>query len=232
MLSLDDGVSLPETPAFRTDMEQFLVSVARREARRSWPTRRALIAVAAGGTAVAIAIGAAVAYGRSGVPARVEAGAVHVHLADFSVDTNAGGTVAVTLSQAQILDPDALRLALAQAGIPARITPDSVCYNSVPDRSALFHAVALQKPGPGGASDVIITPSRLPAGSTLAIGYVHPPSAAGGGLAKPFFSLLTAGAPVICSSSPPPPSKMPVPAPPPGSKEPVPAGGVPGPAAS
>jgi hypothetical protein len=232
MLSLDDRAALPETPAFRTDMEQFLVSVARREPRRSWPTRRALIAVAAGGAAVTVAIAAAVASnGTSGAPGRVEAGAVHVHLADFSVDTNPGGTVAVTLSQAQILDPHALRQALAQAGIPARVTPDSVCYNPVPDRSALFEAVAMQKLRPGEASDVVITPSKLPAGSTLAIGYVHPPSAAPGGLAKPFFSLLTAGAPVICSSSPPPVSKEPVPAPPPGSKEPVPAGGGPGPAA-
>jgi hypothetical protein len=154
-----------------------------------------------------------------------------VHLADFSVDTNPGGTVTVTLSQAQILDPNALAQALAQAGIPARITPDSVCYNPVSDRTALMQAVTFNRPGADQAADVVINPARLPAGSTLAIGYVHPPSAAPGGLAKPFFSLLTAGAPVTCSTNPPPVSKEPVPAPPPGAKVPVPAAENPTPAA-
>jgi hypothetical protein len=115
-----------------------------------------------------------------------------------------------------------LRRALAQAGVPARITIDSFCYNPVPYRSALLQAVTFNRPGPGEGSDVVITPSKLPAGSTLAIGYAHPPA---GGPGKPQFELLTAGAPVTCTSSPPPVSKEPVPAPPPGSKEPGPAGG-------
>jgi hypothetical protein len=140
---------------------------------------------------------------------------VHVHLADFSVDTNPGGTVTVTLSDAQILNPDALRQALAQVGIPAKITPDSFCYNPVPDRSALLQAVAFHRPAPGEAFDTVITPSKLPAGSTLAIGYAHPPA---GGPGKPRFDLLIAGAPVTCTSSPPPVSKGPIPA----TGEPVP----------
>jgi len=211
MFSLDDRPALPETPAFRAAMEQFLVSAARSEPRRSRPTRRALIAAAAGAAAVAVAIGATVASnGTSGAPGRVEAGPVHVHLADFSVDTNPGGTVTVTLSQAQMLDPDALRQALAQAGIPARITPDSFCYNAVPPPERALEAFALNRPGPGEASELVITLSKLPAGSTLAIGYAHPPD---GGPGKPHFDLLTAGAPVTCSSSPPPVSKEPIPAP-------------------
>jgi hypothetical protein len=211
MSSLDDRPALPDTPAFRAGMENFLVSAARGEPRRSRPTRRALIGVAAGVAAAAIAIGAAVlSNGTSGAPGRIQGGPVHVHLADFSVDTNPGGTVTVTLSDAQILDPNALRQALAQAGVPARITPDSFCYNPVQDRSALLQALTIEKPGPGEASDVVITPSKLPAGSILAIGYVHPPA---GGFAKPHFDLLTAGAPITCSSSPPPVSKGPTPAP-------------------
>ena len=209
MFSLDDRPALPETPAFRDDMEQFLVSVARREPRRWRPRRRALIAVAAGGAVAAVAIGAAVAFnGTRGAPGRVESGPVHVHLADFSVDTNPDGTVTVTLSQAQVLHPDALRQALAQAGIPAKITVGSFCYNPVPDRDALFRAVTMDRPGPGEVSDVVITPSELPAGSTLAIGYVMT-----GDIGKAHFDLLTAGAPVTCSSSPPPVSKKPIPAP-------------------
>jgi len=125
---------------------------------------------------VAIAIGATVASnGTSGAPGRVDAGPVHVPLADFSVDTNPGGTVTVTLSQAQMLDPDGLRQALAQAGVPAKITPDSFCYNPVPRPGRALEAFALSRPGPGEASHLVITLSKLPAGSTLAIGYAHPP---------------------------------------------------------
>src|SRR6516164_3703631 len=209
MFSLGDRPALPETPAFRAGMEQFLVSVARGEPRRSRPTRRALIAVAAGAAAVAVAIGAVVASnGTSGTPGRVEAGPVHVHLADFSVDTNPGGTVTVTLSDAQILDPNALRQALAQAGVPAMVTPGSFCYNPVSDRTALLQAITFNQPGPGEASDVVITPSNLPAGSTLAIGYFQPFADEPG---KPYFDLLIAGEPVTCSTNPPPVSKVPVP---------------------
>jgi hypothetical protein len=223
MFSLDDRPALPAAPAFRADMEQFLMSVARSEPRRSRPTRRALIGVAACGAAAAVAIGAAAAVeGSTGAPGRLEASPVHVHLVDFSVDTNPGGTVTVTLTDAQILDPDALHQALARAGVPAKITPDSFCYNPVPNRGALLQAVAFNRPGPGEASDVVITPSKLPAGSVLAIGYAHPPA---GGPGKPFFDLLIAGAPVRCSTNPPSISKEPVPAPPPGSKEPTPAAG-------
>jgi hypothetical protein len=210
MFSLDDRPALPETPAFRADMEQFLVAVAHRERRRSRPTRPALIAVAAAAAVAAIAIGAAVtSNGTSGAPGRVEAGPVHVHLADFAVDTNPDGTVTVTLSQAQILDPDALRQALAQAGIPAKITIGSFCYSPVPpDRDALSQAFTMERPGPGEVSVVVINLSKLPAGSTLAIGYVM-----NGEIGKPHFELLTAGAPVTCSSSPPPVPKEPIPAP-------------------
>src|SRR5262249_35357521 len=208
--------------------EQFVVSAARREPRRSRQMRRALIVGAAGGAALAIAIGAAVASnGTSGTPGRAEAGSVHVHLAAFSVDTNPGGTVTVILSQAQIVDPNALRQALAQAGIPARITVGSVCYNPVQNRSRLLEAFALSKPGPGEASKLVITPSKLPAGSTLTIGYLM-----NGAVGKPFFSALAAGAPVTCSSNPPPVSKQPVPAPPPRSKEPPESPGDPVPATS
>jgi hypothetical protein len=211
MLSLDDRPALPEIPAFRADMEQFLVSEARREPRRSRPARRALLPVTAAAAAVAVAIGAAVVSDHtSRGPGRVEANQVHVHLADFSVDTNPGGTVTVTISQAQILDPDALRLALAQAGVPAKITIGSFCYNPVEDRDALFQAVDPRKPGTGQAASVVITPSKLPAGATLAISYVVAPD---GGHAKPFFSVLTAGAAVTCSTSPPPVSKGPIPTP-------------------
>jgi hypothetical protein len=186
------------------DRRRYVLSAAAtgKEPRSSRPKRRALIAVAAGAAAVGVAIGAAVASnGPSGAPGRGEVGQVHVRLADFSVDTNPGGTVTVALRLAQkILDPDALRGALAQAGVPARITVGSFCYNPVDNRDALDQAVAFQKSS-GGEVDVVITPSKLPAGSTLAIAYAVPPLHTSAD--PPQFSLLTAGAPVTCSSSPP-----------------------------
>jgi hypothetical protein len=203
--SLDDRPALPETPGFRADMEQFLVSAARREPRRSRPTRRARIAGAAGGAALAVAIAVAVASnGTTDARGRAEASSVHVHLVDFSVDTNPGGIVTVILSQAQMVDPDALRQALAQAGIPARITVGSVCYNPVQNQNPLLEAFALSKPGPGEASKLVITPSKMPAGSTLTIGYVM-----NGAFGKPLFSVLAAGAPVTCTSNPPDLSREP-----------------------
>ena len=210
MFSLDDRPVLPETPAFRADMEQFLVTVARREPRRSRPSRPALLGVAVSAAAVAIAVAAAVvSTGASGGPGDVAAGGVHVHLADFSVDTNPNGTVTLALSEAQILNPDALRQTLTQAGVPAMVTVGSFCYNPVvPDRDALSQAFTMEAAGPGEAAVIVINPSKLPAGSTLAVGYVM-----NGAIGKPHFELLTAGAPVTCSSDPPPPPDKPILAP-------------------
>src|SRR5690348_11844624 len=118
MYDLDHHDPLPEIPAFHADMERFLVAAADRELRPSRRPRRFAIAVAvmAATLAVPVAIGAVVASsGTTRAPRGIEIGAVHVHLADFSVDTNPGGTVTVTLSDSQLHDPEALRRALAQA---------------------------------------------------------------------------------------------------------------------
>jgi hypothetical protein len=206
MYDLDRRNPLPETPGFHADMERFLVSAVDRDPRQSPRPQRLVIAVASTAAmfAVAVTIGAVVvSRGTTRAARGIEVGAVHVHLADFSVDTHPGGTVTVTLSDSQLHDPEALRRALAQADIPARITIRSFCYNAVQNRRALDQAVV---PYPGDAFDVVITPSKLPAGSTLAIGYAQPP---GGGPLKPFLSLLSAGAPVTCSAQPPHPLKGP-----------------------
>jgi hypothetical protein len=199
MFSLDDRPAEPRTPTFTAQMEEFLVSAARTQPDHSGRKRRTLLAVAGGVSALVVAAGAAIAVtGSAHAPQRVNAGPVHVHLADFSVDTNAGGTLTVTLSRTQILDPDALRQALADAGVPARITIGSACYNPRPNGEALSGALAPHQPGPNGTSVMVITPSKLPAGSTLSIGYIHTSTRDG-----VHFTLLTAGAPVTCSDNPP-----------------------------
>jgi hypothetical protein len=204
MFSLDDRPAPPEAPAFSAEMEQFLVSAARSHAAAHKPKRRALIAVAGCAAAVAVAVGAAVAVnGAHGAPQRITTSQVHVHLADFSVDTNPSGTVTVTLNRAQILDPAALGQALSRAGVPAKITIGSACYNPQPDRGP--QPVGLLQPGPAGTSVIVITPSKMPAGSTLAIGYLHNSNTDGVN-----FSLLTAGAPVTCSANLPQGNEKPV----------------------
>jgi hypothetical protein len=199
MFSLDDRPAEPTTPAFSAEMEAFLMAAARRQPNPVRRRRRAILAAAGGAAALAIATGAGVAVtARGEAPQRLNAGPVHVHLADFSVDTDAGGTLTVALSRTQILDPDALKQALAAAGVPARITIGSACYNPRPNGGTLSSALTPHQPGPGGTSVMVITPSKLPAGSTLAIGYIHTSTRDGVN-----FALLAAGAPVTCSANPP-----------------------------
>jgi hypothetical protein len=206
MFSLDDRPAAPTTPAFSAEMEQILVSAARTQPDHARRKRRAVVAVAGGASALAVAAGAAIAVtGRGESPQRLNAPPVHVHLADFAVDTNAGGTLTVTLSRTQILDPGALQQALADAGVPARITIGSACYNPHPSGGAPSGVLAPGQPGPNGTSVVVITPSKLPAGSTLAIGYLHTSTRDG-----VHFAILTAGAPVTCSDNPPQGGEKPV----------------------
>jgi hypothetical protein len=125
---------------------------------------------------------------------------VHVHLAAFSLDSNTGGTVTLSLTKAQTLDPGTMRQALAQAGVPALINVGSVCYNPHPDRSALFQFVSPRRLRADGSFVMVMTPSKMPAGSKLSLGYFPD---------HVRFTLLTAGAPMTCSSNPPPPQGQP-----------------------
>jgi hypothetical protein len=207
MFSLEDRPTPPQTPVFSSEMADFLVTAARTNPNPLRRTSRARVGVAAGIAAVAIGIGSTVALSRS-ASRPLSASPVHVHLAAFSVDTNPGGTVTVSLSRNQIFDPHALRQALAQAGVPAVINVGTVCYNPHPERGAFAQVVALHQPGADGTSVMVITPSKMPAGSKLSIGYLHNASLDG-----VRFTLLTAGAPVTCSSNPLPPHGQPTPAP-------------------
>jgi hypothetical protein len=78
--------------------------------------------------ALAVAAGAAVAVAGmapSGHQAPRQPGA---QLAAFSVVTGPGGATTLTLYPGQVINPDAVRQALAEHGIPALVTAGKFCY--------------------------------------------------------------------------------------------------------
>jgi len=212
MFSLDDRPAPPAVPRFSQDMEQFLVAAARSGSprRSATATRRRRYAVTGLVTAaVAAAAGVGIGYvGSSGhLPAARPAGSsgtpwhsgVHIHTAAFSVDTNPGGTVTLKLTVGQLFSPSAMREALAKAGVPALVTVGSVC--TVPGPSDALPRVLSRSPGHVGRTTVTtITPSAIPAGEELSIGYFAVPD--GGGL---HISLVPDHAQLTCTSTPPGP---------------------------
>lgn len=204
MLSPDGRPAPPAIPHFSRDMESALVAAARAGGPRR-PARAARLGryAAAGITAAAIAVAAgvgvdyAVSNGHSAASGGSAGRPVHIHVAAFSVDSNAGGTVTVTLTRGHVLDPGALRHALAEAGVPALVTAGSVCYVPGPS-GALARAVSPPRHLADGSTTVTITPSAIPAGSKLSIGYFQVP--AGGGI---YVSLVPDNAPLTCTSTPP-----------------------------
>jgi hypothetical protein len=224
VLNLDDRPTPPQLPQFSRDMEQFLLAAARANASRP-PTaasrRRRYAAVGLTAAAVAAAAAVGIDYATSdgphtpsanptGAPHTSPSGGVHIHLAAFSVDTNPGGTVTLTLTQGQLFDPSTLRQALAQAGVPALVTVGSVCTG--PGPSDALPQVISQSPRrpnrtttprqPNGMTVTTITPSAIPTGEKLSIGYFTVPN--GGGL---HISLVPNSAPLTCTSTPPAPRR-------------------------
>jgi hypothetical protein len=133
--------------------------IARARRRRM---RRGLSAAAAACAAAGLAVILALAL-PSGSPAR----AVHVHLAAaWSVDTNSNGTVTITVRQ--LTHAAQLERALAQAGVPAVVTPGQECLNTQ-NQDALARTRALRS----GHSGVVVTPSAIPVGTRLLFSLVY-----------------------------------------------------------
>jgi hypothetical protein len=213
MLNLDDRPSLPSIPQFSRDLETFLVDAARPDpAEPARPARRAHVpwgwtisgaSVAAAAIAVAVAVGVNSGGGPSRTPVADPSGAgrgsstpVHIHLAAFSVDTQPGGTVALTVSRAQVFDPAAMTKALAQAGVPALVTVGRVCQDG--PTAILNQVISAPRTQPDGDTVTTITPSALPAGMELSIGYFSVPSGAG-----VHITIVPVQGPLTCSSTPP-----------------------------
>jgi hypothetical protein len=183
----------------RLDMDRPVETIiARGRVRRA---RRRSGLVAAGLTlSAAVVVGVAGFAGSSGSGAAPsQPGARQVQLAAFTVVKNPNGTATVTfpvVQANQLINPIALRQALANAGVPAIVTIGRTCSNTVGSAAELHSVVQVQ--GPSGPSSqtisVIITPSAMPAGTELSIGiYPHQRS----------WQLADANAPLTCTSTPP-----------------------------
>jgi hypothetical protein len=150
---LDTGITV-ETIMARGD--------ARR--RKRWLGSIAVAGALAAGTAVGIPALTATTASR---PASPPAGSVQ--LAAFTLVSSPNGTATLTLAKGRTLDPQALRRALAGAGVPATITVGTFCHNE-PEPPGLDAALSAQRQADGSVV-LVITPSAIPRGAELTIGY-------------------------------------------------------------
>lgn len=133
-----------------------------------------------------------------------------VHLAAFSVAAGPGGTTTLTLYPRQVINPDAVRRALAEHGIPALVTAGKFCRTADQPSPGVGQVVVLphlrpqmtggQPPWPartGGPGPIVIHGSAIPRGVELSIGYRQDPQDR-----EISFSLIKAGAPLTCTSIP------------------------------
>jgi hypothetical protein len=198
------AVSRPR-PHFSRDTENALAAAARAgqgrpPARAAWIGRRAatVAAVAAIAAGTAIGVGYAVSNAHPAASQGTAGHAVHIHTDAFWVDTNAHGTVTITLMRDYTrIDPAALRHALAKAGVPALVTPGTVCYVPGPV-SALTQVLSAPTHLADGSTTVTISPAAIPPGSEISIGYFQ--VSGGGGI---HITLVPEHAPLTCTSTPP-----------------------------
>ena len=193
------GLPMPAAPRLQA-------ITARGRARR----RRRLggLSIAAAGACAALAVGLAGGSGSAGPASQHEPPAVH--LAAFSVVTGPGGTTTLILYPRQVINPDAVRQALAEHGIPALVTAGKFCRTADQPSPGVGQVVVLphrtlqvtggQRPLPeatGGPGPIVIHESAIPSGVELSIGYRQDPQDR-----EISFSLIQAGAPLTCTSIP------------------------------
>jgi hypothetical protein len=205
MLSTDGHPALPAIPRFSRDMENVLAAAARAGLGRP-PARAARIgrraaavaAVAAVTAGTVVGVDYAAGNGHPGASQGAAGPAVHIHTDAFWVDTNAHGTVTMTLMRDSIrIDPAALRHALAEAGVPALVTAGTVCYVPGPV-SALTRVLSAPRHLADGSTIVTISPAAIPPGSEISIGYFQ--VSGGNGI---HITLVPEHAPLTCTSTPP-----------------------------
>ncbi|MEV5764442.1 hypothetical protein AB0L34_07690 [Micromonospora sp. NPDC052213] len=135
--------------------------------------RRRLAAVTAAGVmlaGLALAVPALTDSGPASPPsAERPASMAPTQLVAFSVASKPDGTVLLTLSKKQFADPDAVRKALSEAGVPAEVRVGSICHSVPPprpnDRIFPSHSEA------DADTLLVINPSAIPKGAVVSIGY-------------------------------------------------------------
>jgi hypothetical protein len=195
------GVALPAAPHLEA-------ITARGRARR-----RRLGALSIAGAAACAALVVGLVGSGSAVPAsRHQAPAVH--LAASSVVAGADGATTLTLYPGQVINPGAVRQALAEHGIPALVTAGKFCYGD-PAVSAEARQVYLRemptvvpqrtRVPPTGPSwppmTIVIHGSAIPSGAELSIGY-RQDTQNDTQTREISLTVIQAGAPLTCTSIP------------------------------
>ncbi len=139
------GLPMPAAPRLQAITARSRSRRRRRLGGLSIASAGACAALAAG-LAGGLAGGSAAGSGSAGPAPQHES--PPVDLAAFSVVTGPGGTTTLTLYPRQVINPDAVRRALAEHGIPALVTAGKFCMTA-------------DQPGPG-IGQVVVLPHRTP----------------------------------------------------------------------
>jgi hypothetical protein len=183
------------------------------------------VAGLAAGVAVAAGLGVAVAYG--GAPAKPPATAettqagVHIQTVAFTVDTRSDGTVHVTWDKQRYFEDRAgLEAALRKAGMPVVIRVGEFCAGPHDDTTldpsgsgpGVDQVIKAETEAVGAATgdraqrvSFVFTPSAMPAGKQLFIGYLNASQlAVTHGRPGSVERLVSVGVPLTCTTTPPP----------------------------
>ena len=165
------------------------------------------LSIAGAGACAALVVGLTGGSGPAGPAPQHEA--PPVHLAAFSVVAGPGGATTLTLYPGQVANPNAVRQALAEHGIPALVTAGRFCRTADQPAPGVGQVVVLpyRPPQPIGSGSgpvrtgrpgpIVIYGSAIPRGVKLSIGYRQDP-----GNREISFTLIQAGAPLTCTSIP------------------------------
>lgn len=155
------GVTLPGRP-------RLSAITARGRARR-----RHRLAAFSGLSVAGVAAGAVLALNLAGVHGQHQAPGT-IRTAAYTLTSNSNGTDTLTINPGELFDPAALQSALAQYGIPAKVTVGSYCSSDpapagfsqvVPGPQGPFTAY----PNSGVRPTITIDPAAMPAGAALGI---------------------------------------------------------------
>jgi hypothetical protein len=163
------------------------------------------LSIAGAGACAALVVGLAGGGGSAGPAPQHHA--APVHLAAFSVVTGPGGATTLTLNWGQVINPSAVRQALADHGIPALVTAGEFCRTADQPPPGVGEVAVFAGPhhlrigslngGRPTGTAVVIYGSKIPRGVELSIGYRQDPQNR-----EISFTLIQAGAPLTCTSIP------------------------------
>jgi len=185
--------------------------------------RRRMVGAAAGiaaitGLALAVNYSGAGTTPEAGTVARTASGAatartVHIQTVGFTVNSQSDGTVRVTWEKSRYFeDHAALQAALSEAGFPVVMRVGEFCAgpgdDTTLDASGIgpgVRQVMKGEAGSNGTANLVFTPSAMPAGKQLFIGYLNSAQlAVTHGAPGSVERLVSVGVPLTCTTTPPP----------------------------